>query len=521
MKKYILISFVLLIFLSCSNVEDTTYTILTVNSMNGQIFPKEKNGYKSGGFSLLSSKIKEIKNDQINGNVFLIGNSNFIYGKVEAYFTSGKAVIDLMNKVGFDALIIGHREFYFGLDVLKSLSEKAKFPFLSANIVKKDSSRFDYIEPYLILPDGKTAIIGVSSSKVIRANLEKDVSEIIFIDPGESVIKYTQILKNKGIRKIITIGDFRCTSETISSNSHSSFFKIIENSDVNTFIGTSSEKNRKDSAYTCNTRNSIKFLSSDKNGKEMLLYRFNNDTNQEFTTIYQIDSKHLIPDPKLAKTLHGLNKLVNETAGEILGNSEDDIEHLDGNIFRKESHLGDFISDIIREYTQTDIMLLNSGKIRNGFKKGPITMMDLYNILPYEGTIVKISMTGKQILKILESSCAIKMSKSFLQVSGIKFKFDMNNGVKNRIVTNSVMIDGKKLELTKIYSVALTKYIFDGGDQYTEFSNMNVELEMIYQKQMREIIKQYIQKNKTVKLHKNSRIMNVNGDNDNSMSISK
>jgi len=213
--------------------------------------------------------------------------------------------------------------------------------------------------------------------------------------------------------------------------------------------------------------------------------------------------------------------LVNETAGEILGNSEDDIEHLDGNIFRKESHLGDFISDIIREYTQTDIMLLNSGKIRNGFKKGPITMMDLYNILPYEGTIVKISMTGKQILKILESSCAIKMSKSFLQVSGIKFKFDMNNGVKNRIVTNSVMIDGKKLELTKIYSVALTKYIFDGGDQYTEFSNMNVELEMIYQKQMREIIKQYIQKNKTVKLHKNSRIMNVNGDNDNSMSISK
>ncbi|MCK5759914.1 MAG: 5'-nucleotidase C-terminal domain-containing protein, partial [Candidatus Delongbacteria bacterium] len=112
--------------------------------------------------------------------------------------------------------------------------------------------------------------------------------------------------------------------------------------------------------------------------------------------------------------------------------------------------------------------------------------------------------------KILESSCALKTSKSFLQVSGIKFKFDSAKKIFNRVIESSITVNGEKLGLNKKYSVALTKYIFDGGDQYSEFENMSVELEMVFQKQMREILKQYIQRNKTVKKHTNNRIFDTN-----------
>ena len=508
MKKYIFLLFVLLVFLSCSK-NDETYTILSVNSMNGKIFPKEKNGLKTGGFSLLSSKVNEIRNDKENGKVLLFGNSNFIYGKVEAYFTSGKAVIDIMNEIAFDGLVIGHREFYFGLDVLESLSKKANFPFISANIVRKDSSRFNFIKPYLILPDQKTALIGISSIKVIRANLEKDINNILFLEPNASVTKYSKILKHKGIEKIIIIGDFKCALEETMTSVNYQFSEIIKNSEVDVFIGTSCGKDRKDIDCIYNKVEKIKILSSDIGGKELLLYRFRNKDNQELDKVYKINSDNAIPDLALSKKLHDLNELVKETAGEILGNSENNIKHLEGNFFNKESQLGDFISDIIREYTKTDIMLLNSGKIRNGFKKGPITLMDLYNILPYEGTIVKISLTGEQLINILESSCALKMSKSFLQVSGIRFKFDLSKKVSKRIIRNSVMVNEEYLDIDKKYTVSLTKYIFDGGDQYTEFSDMSVELEMVFQKQMREILKQYIQLSKTVKTHPNNRIVEI------------
>ncbi|MCK4979103.1 MAG: bifunctional metallophosphatase/5'-nucleotidase, partial [Candidatus Delongbacteria bacterium] len=404
MKKHIFLLFMIMIFLSCSKVDNSTYTILSVNSINGQIFPKEKDSIKTGGFSLLSSQVKEIRNNSENGKVFLFGNSNFIYGRVEAYFTSGKAVIDLMNKLGFNGLVIGHREFYFGLEVLEILSKEAKFPFLSVNIVRKDGSRFDFIKPYLILPDKKTAIIGVSSIEVMKVNLEKDVNNILLLDPNVSIVKYSKILKKKGIEKIIVIGDFQCVIDNVPSSINYKFSEIIKNSEIDIFIGTSCEKDRENPECICNTIKTIKLLSSDINGKEILLFRFNDKDNYEYSEIFKINSNNVAPDPELSKKLYELNQLVKETAGEILGNSDDDILHLDGNIFDKESYLGDFISDIMKDYTQTDIVLLNSGKIRNGFKKGPITLMDLYNVLPYEGTIVKISLTGEQLLKILESS---------------------------------------------------------------------------------------------------------------------
>ncbi|MDA3838216.1 MAG: 5'-nucleotidase C-terminal domain-containing protein [Candidatus Delongbacteria bacterium] len=510
MKKYIFLLFVLFVFLSCSKIDSSTYTILSVNSMNGQIFPKEKNGLKTGGFSLLSSKVKEIRNDKRNGKVLLFGNSNFIYGKVEAYFTSGKAVISLMNELNFNGLVIGHREFYFGLDVLESLSKKANFPLLSANIVKKDSSRFDFIKPYVILPDKKIAIIGISSSKIMRANLEKDVNKLLLLDPIDTVTKYVRILKKKGIERIIAIGDFKCIVGPVSSDYHYQFYEMIKDSEIDTFIGTSSKEARNDPDCICNTSKTVKLISSDINGEELLLYRFQNGSDQDFSEIYWINSDSIDPDNEISKTLHNLNELVNETAGEILGYSENNIKHLEGGIFSKESYLGDFISDVIRDYTKTDVMLLNSGKIRNGFKKGPITLMDLYNVLPYEGTIVKVSLTGKQLLRILESSCSLKMSKSFLQVSGIRFKFDLSKEVSKRVIQDSVTINGEKLNLDKKYSVALTKYIFDGGDQYIEFTDMNVELEMVFQKQMREILKQHIKLIKIVKTHRNGRIVEVN-----------
>ncbi|MBN2789343.1 MAG: bifunctional metallophosphatase/5'-nucleotidase [Candidatus Delongbacteria bacterium] len=510
MKKFIFLLIVTLIFLSCSKAGSEKYTLLTVNSMNGQIFPKVKNNIKFGGFSLLSSNVKKIRSDKINGEVILLGNSNFIYGEVETYFTSGKAVIDLMNEIGFNCMVIGHREFYFGFDVLESLSKRAKFPFISANIVKKDSSRFDFIKPYYIMPDNKTAIIGISSLKVIKANLEKDISEILLLDPSESLAKYSKLLRKKGINKIIAVGDFMCVAEGDKSLKNYQFSEIIENSDIDVLIGTSNEKDRMDTNCICNTIKSIKLLSSDIDGNEMLLYSYNLKTGIEESQIFKINSNNSEPDKELSRTLHELNELVKETAGQVLGISEDEISHLEGNLFNRESYLGDLISDIIREYTNTDIMLLNSGKVRNGFSKGPITLMDLYNILPYEGTVVKVSMTGKQLLRVLESSCALKMSKSFLQVSGIKFKFDLSKNIYKRVLAESVIIGGEKLQPEKKYSVSLTKYIFDGGDQYSEFSDMGIELEMVFQKQMREIIKQYIQSNKTIRIHENSRITEIN-----------
>ena len=80
------------------------------------------------------------------------------------------------------------------------------------------------------------------------------------------------------------------------------------------------------------------------------------------------------------------------------------------------------------------------------------------------------------------------MSKSFLQVSGISFTFDSSKKAGERIIKESIKVNGKPLDKNRVYSVSLTDYIFQGGDSYGEFRDMGLELEKTHQKQMREII---------------------------------
>jgi 2',3'-cyclic-nucleotide 2'-phosphodiesterase (5'-nucleotidase family) len=496
-----IIAAALILLNSCSGNENDL-TVVSINSLNGNIFPIEKDSVKTGGMSLISSKIKEVRGKDVNRKTEIIGNSNFIYGTAEAYFTGGKAVIDLMNELNFSCLIIGHREFYFGYKELENLSASAKFPFISANLVNKDSSRIEFIKPYVILKDNITAVIGISTGKVLKANLEKDISSIAVTDPVGAVEKNIAELKAKGIRNIIVAGDFDCDINTSSNLTRDEIKRLFALTEIDLFL-TTIETNK-----SCILSKEKPVQHSGINGSELVSFDIKDGViiNQRR---HKINSETAVPDANLTDKMAEIDQMIRTITGKILGNSLDDIGHAAGDKFTYETPLGDLICDIMREYTGTDIFVMNSGKVRRGFEKGPITLGDLYGVLPYEGNLVTVEMKGSQILTMLESSCSIKMSKSFLQVSGISFSYDSSKPPMSRVIDKTVKINGKNLDINTVYSVSLTDYIFQGGDSYTEFAEMGIKLIKTHQKQMREILKDYINASVTIRAHENNRITDI------------
>ena len=498
--KNLILIFTAFVIISCSGMNDKL-TVISLSSLNGNIFPIEKDSVKIGGFSLLSSKIKELnKNNRIKTDI--IGNSNFIYGTREAYLTSGKSVIDLMNILNFSCLVIGHREFYYGYEELAELAKQAQFPFISSNIVNKDSTRISFIRPYIILKDGKSAVIGISTSKVIKANLEKDVSSIAVLDPADAVARYSAELKEKGVGIIIVAGDFNCGEGSGSNLTTSEADRLFSLRDVDVFL-TTTENNR-----SCSLEGKKPVYSCGINGSELISFSVAGDKVENIKK-YAVNSGGLQPDKEIASQMAEINNMIEALTGKVLGTATDDIPHALGDKFSVETPLGSLISDIMREYTGTEIFFMNSGKVRNGFEKGPVTLGDLYDIMPYEGNIVSVKMNGEQILAVLESSCSLKMSKSFLQVSGLSFTFDSSAKPGSRVQKGSVKIKGKPLDRKRVYTVSLTDYIYQGGDSYNEFIDLGVELDTVHQKQMREIIKDYILTRGSISKGENSRITDV------------
>ena len=75
--------------------------------------------------------------------VVLVDNGDAIQGEPIGTLTTGEAIIELMNTVGYDIAIPGNHEFDYGMDRVLELTAKANFPYISANFNKEGELVFD------------------------------------------------------------------------------------------------------------------------------------------------------------------------------------------------------------------------------------------------------------------------------------------------------------------------------------------------------------------------------------------
>ncbi|CAG1020920.1 partial Trifunctional nucleotide phosphoesterase protein YfkN, partial [Methylococcales bacterium] len=170
---------------------------------------------------------------------------------------------------------------------------------------------------------------------------------------------------------------------------------------------------------------------------------------------------------------------------QVLGHTQYLLEGVEPAVRGRETALGDFLADVIRERMKSDVAFTNGGGIRinDNIPPGPVTTYDMEGIFYYDNNLVSFELTGAQLLDILR----VSVSKShlgdgrFLQVSGIRFKYHVKDQAGKpaySIEATDVEIkpQGSKvfmpLELDKKYRAGTTDFILDKGytDGYGLFS---------------------------------------------------
>ena len=117
---------------------------------------------------------------------------------------------------------------------------------------------------------------------------------------------------------------------------------------------------------------------------------------------------------------------------------------------KKETLLGNFITDVEREMTGADFAVLNSGFFRKDWNEGIVTVKDVFEMFPFSNDVVVFQMTGKEVVDMIK---AIQGgSESVIQTSGLIQKIKMKNN--KREVINVTMSNGSKLDESKIYKIA-------------------------------------------------------------------
>jgi len=135
-----------------------------------------------------------------------------------------------------------------------------------------------------------------------------------------------------------------------------------------------------------------------------------------------------------------------------------------------QTNIGCFLADITleksnpiflkREKKSIDVCLLNHGGIRTIIPKGNVTARNAYEVMPFENSAVVIGLKGEQLIEIADY---IVTEKKPHPLAGMTFTITKENTVKN------IQIQGKPLELEKVYYVVTSDYLSNGGDNMNFF----------------------------------------------------
>jgi 2',3'-cyclic-nucleotide 2'-phosphodiesterase (5'-nucleotidase family) len=184
-----------------------------------------------------------------------------------------------------------------------------------------------------------------------------------------------------------------------------------------------------------------------------------------------------IPEkPAVAALVKQYEGLMAAELNQVMGTTSVPLDTRNEVVRVRESPVGDFIADLMREAMKADVALVNGGGIRGNAvtPAGPLTRGDVLKILPFANKVVKLEVTGDALRAALENGLGQheKIAGRFPQVSGLRYVFDPKKPAGSRLT--SVIVGGKPLDPAARYSLATFEFLMGGGDGYTMLQQAKV-----------------------------------------------
>ncbi|GAA4405537.1 hypothetical protein GCM10023187_24000 [Nibrella viscosa] len=159
-------------------------------------------------------------------------------------------------------------------------------------------------------------------------------------------------------------------------------------------------------------------------------------------------------DTGMAEFLQPYRQKLDQTMNEVLVRSDVALEK-----GKPESAVNNLLADALRQEAgkrygkPIDIGHLNYSGIRSGLPKGPITVGNIYEVMPFDNQITVLTMKGSQVMQLLNHF----LKDEALVISGLRAT------IANDKVQSVTMATGKPLQPDETYTVAMSDYVANGG----------------------------------------------------------
>ena len=208
-------------------VNETYLTLLHTNDTHSQIFPFESNSGHYAGMGGIESRKRMIEQIRSKGQPTLLLDAGDFCGDRPIYDAfKGKAELEAMRLLGYDAFTLGEKDFSGGIDNLATL--------LQASVMKPTISNYDftytalqnYYQPYSIIhrENLKIGVLGVLLPLHDKISIS-GIENLVYLDAVEQANKTANILQQQQCDIIICLShlgdryaDGRISDEVLAKN---------------------------------------------------------------------------------------------------------------------------------------------------------------------------------------------------------------------------------------------------------------------------------------------------------------
>ena len=441
-----------------ARAEPVTLTIVHVNDLEGL-----GDSGDSGGVARLATVVRQVRAESTGPVLVTHGGDAISPSAGLSCSDKGAHVIDIFNRLGFDALVLGNHEFDFAPSVTVDRIRQASFPILSNNAVEPDGTLLDHVTEHLVLEAGRyrVGLFGLTTPTTSQLSRPDPVTFRPVVEVADETARMLRDVKGADLVIALAHTD---REEDAALMREGAVDLLLSGHDHDMKIEVGAETT---------------FVESGAQAEFVTVVEVAMDTVEGRGFAWKpsfrvVNTASVQPDPEIQAVAAEYRADLEAGLEVEIGVASVELDTRRDMVRSRESGFANLVTDAMRRSTQADVAMINGGGIR-GDRTYPagarLAKLDIYREMPFCDTTVVLEVRGAVLLEALEHGVSAVENRAgrFAHVSGMEYRFDASQPAGSRIA--GVTVGGSPLDPERTYSLAVPHFLGRGGDGYAMFAD--------------------------------------------------
>jgi 2',3'-cyclic-nucleotide 2'-phosphodiesterase (5'-nucleotidase family) len=437
--------------------------ILHTNDLHGHFLPERAKWLqgepKIGGFEAIDAWARGAEAKWGSDRVLLLDGGDLLTGTPLTDLTvrgfQGGAMLEFLEAAHYDAWAVGNHEFDKGFENTQAMISASKVPALSSNLLSPQGGpALEGLQASIVLEAGsvRVGIVGATTVGLTHLASASTMSHIRLMPPAETV--------QAEIDKLDDSTDLLVVVSHLGLEADRRLAQSVTGLDV--IVGGHSHTPMSEAELV----NGVRIVQAGSYGRNIGQMRLTvkGDMVSEFEWELVDLKPENLPGPA-SEPVQALVSKYSDTLeaefGQVIGQAVESM----GRSYTGTNSMGNWITDVLREGTGTDLAVYNAGGIRSDLAAGPITKGDLFQVFPFSNAVVTFEISGSELLGILLGNARSEVDGGHgsMQISGVSLTWRLKMDVAEVV---DIQVGGIPFDPSATYTVATNTYVLEQAAKY-------------------------------------------------------